>query len=79
MALKIIREKPKGELMKADRRLYLTADRSEVVEEGDPKAAFLFATPGSEISDADAKRYGLKMQKKPEDKAVKKTATKKAK
>ena len=46
--------------MIADRRLYLTADRERVVEEGDPDAAFLFVTPGKQISDADAERYGLK-------------------
>ena len=49
--------------MKADRKLYLTADRTRVVEEGDPEAAFLFATPGKEISDADAEKYGLKPAK----------------
>jgi hypothetical protein len=47
----------------ADRRLWLTADREQVVEEGDPSAAFLFATPGKEVSDADAERYGLKASK----------------
>lgn len=46
--------------MKADRKLYLTADRERVVEEGDPEAAFLLAAPGKEISDADAEKYGLK-------------------
>lgn len=49
--------------MIADRRLWLTADRERVVEEGDPEAAFLFATPGKEISDADAEKYGLKPAK----------------
>lgn len=57
--------------MIADRRLYLTADKSEVVEEGDARAAFLFVTPGKEISAADAERYGLSETKaapKAEDK-----------
>ena len=73
--------------MIADRRLYLTADRSQVVEDGDARAAFLFVTPGKEISDADAERYGLnkpaarkpaeaKEQAAPANKARKATANK---
>lgn len=50
--------------MQADRRLWLTADRERVVEEGDPEAAFLFATPGKDISDEDVERYGLKPARK---------------
>lgn len=52
----------------ADRRLWLTADRDRVVEEGDADAAFLFATPGKTVSDEDAERYGLKPAKKAEAK-----------
>lgn len=44
---------------KADRRLYLNADKTEAVEEGDPRAAYLLCTPGDEVPAADAKRYGL--------------------
>lgn len=54
--------------MKADRKLYLTADRARLVEEGDPAAAFLFATPGKEISSSDAEKYGLKPAAKAEEK-----------
>lgn len=43
----------------ADRRLFLTADKTRVVEEGDAEAAYLFATPGSPIALEDATRYGL--------------------
>lgn len=43
----------------ADRRLYLTADKSKVVEEGDKAAALLFAPCGQEITKADAVAYGL--------------------
>lgn len=43
----------------AKERLYLTADRSAIVKEGDPKAAFLFAAVGQPISNADAERFGL--------------------
>lgn len=54
--------------MIADRKLFLTADRERVVEEGDPDAAFLLAAPGKQISDADAERYGLKPKAKAEAK-----------
>jgi enoyl-CoA hydratase/carnithine racemase len=43
----------------ANRRLFLSADRSRVVEENDPDAAFLLATVGDELSDAEAHRLGL--------------------
>ena len=42
-----------------DRRLWLTADKKEVVEEGDSKAAFLWATPGHRVTEAAAKQFGL--------------------
>lgn len=62
MALKIIRGgKPRGMLV-ADRRLYLTADKSEVVEDGDPGAAFLFTTPGYEVPASEVERYGLSLE-----------------
>lgn len=46
----------------ADRRLYVTDDRSEVVEEGDPKGAWLLAGVGSQIGEGDVVRYGLSMK-----------------
>ena len=46
---------------KADRRLYLTRDKSRVVEQGDQDGAWLFATPGRDISEADAKEFGLEV------------------
>ena len=45
----------------ADRRLWLTADRARVVEDGDPAAAFLFAAPGTEILPQEAERLGLSL------------------
>lgn len=63
----------------ADRRLWLTADKARVVEDGDPEAAFLLAAPGHPILEADVKRLGLgvkdgcvvlKARRKAEDKAV---------
>lgn len=38
---------------------YLTEDRENVVEEGDPKAKFLLVREGQEIADADAEKYDL--------------------
>lgn len=43
----------------ADRRLWLTADKARVVEDGDPAAAFLLASPGTEIPVDEAERLGL--------------------
>lgn len=40
--------------------LYLTADRSEVVEEGDERAAFLLVGSGGQLTDEEAEKYGLK-------------------
>lgn len=58
-------------LFTADRRLYLTADRKHVVEDGDPKAAFLLLPKGGEMSDGEAKKFGLeKAIAKPQDKAI---------
>lgn len=64
--------------MIADRKLYLTADRERVVEEGDPEAAFLFVTPGKEISAADAEKYGLEQKAKAEAKQADEPANKEA-
>lgn len=41
------------------KRLYYTRDRRRVVEEGDPAAAFLFATPGTSVPLEEAERVGL--------------------
>ena len=43
----------------ADRSICLTADRTEVVEETDPRAAWLLVGKGGQLSDKDAERYGL--------------------
>jgi len=45
--------------MKADRRLYLTADRARVVEEDDRDAASLLVPVGGAILTEVATRYGL--------------------
>lgn len=43
----------------SDRRLFLAADGVTVVEEGDARAATLLVGEGGQLSDADARRYGL--------------------
>lgn len=43
----------------ADERLYISEDGKSLVKEGDPRAAFLFSTPGKHISKEDAIKFGL--------------------
>lgn len=43
----------------SEKRLYVNKDKSRVVEEDDPEAAYLLVAEGSELSDADAEKYGL--------------------
>lgn len=53
-------EKSKEESVRtfaAAKRLYATADKSRLVEEGDGKAAFLFCSPGDEMVGDAADRY----------------------
>ena len=79
---------------KSYRRLYLSGDKSRVLEEGEKEAGWLFATPGSQIAESDASAYGLeyrdgkvilpqgrtepKAAKKGEDKALKRGGDKAA-
>jgi hypothetical protein len=41
-----------------DRHLYLTEDKSRVVEESDPASRWLWATPGMQVPLAEAERLG---------------------
>lgn len=50
--------------VKVDRRLYLAADRETLVEDGDPGAAFLWASEGDEVTDEEAERVGYKPSRK---------------
>lgn len=43
----------------ADRRLWLDATQTKLVEDGDPEAAFQLAAPGYRITAAEAKRLDL--------------------
>ena len=86
MSLEITKEHEPQNVWTSDRRLWLTADRSKVVEDGEPGAAFLLCTPGRSIPRAQAEALGLlkapkpepekKEDPKPADKAMKKPATK---
>ncbi len=63
MALKINFENKggaAGPLVTADRRLYLTAARDRVVEEGDPDARILYCVAGQRLPAAEAKARGAK-------------------
>lgn len=51
-----------------DRKLWYTADKNSVVEDGDPKAAFLLGNVGYRISDEEAERLGLKKESAKENK-----------
>ncbi|MBV2147894.1 hypothetical protein KRZ98_06265 [Sphingobium sp. AS12] len=45
--------------MKATARLYLTACATALVAAGDPRAARLYASPGDDIPDSAAEKFGL--------------------
>lgn len=53
-------------MIRSDRRLYFTKDRDRVVEEGDPEGVFLFAAEGDEVSDEDAKEFGITVKAQPQ-------------
>lgn len=56
-----------AQLMVAAMRLCLTADRDELVAEGDPRAAFLYASVGDEIPQSAVEKFGLVDGKLPEN------------
>ena len=61
--------------MVSNKRLYLTSDRSRVVDESSPDAAFLLVGAGGELPDSVARQYGLLVEAKvietaPENKAI---------
>lgn len=43
----------------AKERLYINGDRTKVVAENSPEVAFLLAPEGGEISEREARKYGL--------------------
>lgn len=61
MALTIKKGTPAMSDLVADRRLYETADRLRIVEDGSHEAAFLLAPAETTIAAADVARLGLRM------------------
>jgi colicin import membrane protein len=61
-----------GAKVVVDRRLFLNADQTKVVEEGDPEAAFLFAAAGREVLKADLKKLGCQFTTKADTKKAEK-------
>jgi hypothetical protein len=65
-------------MFRVERHKWWTADRSRLVDSGDPGAAFLAYPAGSEVPDDEARRVGLllvppggpKSRAKPPDKAA---------
>jgi hypothetical protein len=53
--------------VEVDRRLWLTADKDKLVEDGDPKAAYLWASRGKKVHAADAERLGYVPTERPDD------------
>lgn len=43
----------------SDRRIFVTADRTRIVDESDPEATFLLVAKGGSLDDATAAQYGL--------------------
>lgn len=60
MALEVVKLSAGGQgpQWTADRHLYLTEDKSRVVEESDPAMRWLWATPGMQVPLAEAERLG---------------------
>lgn len=46
-------------MVDATEKLWLTADKGQLVPDGDERAAILFCIPGQKVSRADAQRYGM--------------------
>lgn len=72
MALKV--SENNAAVLIADKAYYFNSDKTKVVEEGDPDAAWLLVGQDSEIAVAEAEKYGLKLDAEPEP--AKKPATK---
>jgi hypothetical protein len=53
-------------MVEATEKLWLTAEKDELVPDGDERAAFLFCVPGQRVSQADAERYGMFKPDEPE-------------
>lgn len=66
MAFKVKEINEVSELVEVEERLWLTAD-DKVVADGDPSAASLLASEGTQLTREDAERYGLVKSRKPSE------------
>lgn len=65
LTIKMLRDDDAGGTkVTVDRRLWLTADRSRAVEDGDPEARFLLCAPGKRVLRAELEAAGVKIGKK---------------
>ena len=79
-----LRDRNPGDTMETAKvRMFLTADRSRIVGEGDPDAAILYASPGSRLPPDAVEKSGLvggelpvKQAAKAENKRAAKSANK---
>lgn len=51
--------------------IYLNADKTAIVEEGSPNAAFLLVGSGGQLTDEEAAKYGLKGGKRASENKLK--------
>lgn len=59
MGLSIQKFDPKTPMIIPQQKLWLTADKSRLVPDGHPDAAFLFCMPGRPILRSEAAKWGL--------------------
>jgi len=59
LRIETLRRPAEGGIYTSPARLFLTADRSRVVAEDDPEAAWLLVGEGCELPAEEAARYGL--------------------
>jgi len=73
MGIKITYLSPEAPVkqVKVDRRLWLTQDRTRLVEDGHPEAGFLFCAAGDAVPEDEFKKYELVgATAEPEEKAA---------
>lgn len=59
MGLKVNNSGGTGQMVTVREKIWLNADRTQLVPDGHAEAAYLFATPDMQIPVEDAERYGL--------------------
>lgn len=59
MGFNVSRNRGSGQMVLVEDKLWFTTDKSELVRDGDERAAFLYCTPGDQIPVEDAERLGI--------------------